>query len=121
MPEIVNGIRVPVAGDPVDLPGDLQRMAEDVGTVAEEKGAEAGAQAAVDYASTLDDAKMSTAFDIPDGSFRNKVSASFVVVRTSDGFTLPEGTAVVLTLDKTLAEITADPTADIDDITFEEI
>lgn len=44
-----------------------------------------------------------------------------VGVRTSDGYSLPEGTMVVLTIDKTLAEVTANPVADIDDITFEEV
>lgn len=49
------------------------------------------------------------------------LTASYVVVRTSDGHTLAPGTAVVLTLDKTLAQITSSPVADIADITFEEV
>jgi hypothetical protein len=50
-----------------------------------------------------------------------ELSATFVTVRTSDGHTLPPATVVVITLDKTLAEVTATPVADIADITFEEV
>ncbi len=50
-----------------------------------------------------------------------ELSATFVAVRTSDGHTLPPSTIVVITLDKTLAEVTATPVADIADITFEEV
>lgn len=50
-----------------------------------------------------------------------ELSAAFVAVRTSDGHTLPPSTIVVITLDKTLAQITASPVADIADITFEEV
>ncbi|MEO2134591.1 hypothetical protein [Microbacterium sp.] len=46
--------------------------------------------------------------------------ANYVVVRTADGHPLAPSTYVVITLDKTLAEITASPVADIADITFEE-
>lgn len=46
--------------------------------------------------------------------------STYVVVRTADGHPLPPSTVVVITLDKTLAEVTATPTADIYDITFEE-
>lgn len=49
-----------------------------------------------------------------------ELGANFVRVRTSDGHPLPPSTVVVITLDKTLAEVTATPTADIYDITFEE-
>ena len=48
------------------------------------------------------------------------LSATFVAVRTADGQPLAPGTVVVITLDKTLAEITASPVAEIADITFEE-
>lgn len=47
------------------------------------------------------------------------LNATFVAVRTSDGKTLPPGTIVVITLDKTLAQVTANPVADIADITFQ--
>lgn len=42
----------------------------------------------------------------------------FVTVRTSDGQPVPAGTVVLITLDKTLAQVTASPVADIADITF---
>jgi hypothetical protein len=48
------------------------------------------------------------------------LTANYVVVRTADGHPLAPDTYVVITLDKTLAEITANPVADIDDITFQE-
>lgn len=48
------------------------------------------------------------------------LASTFVAVRTSDGHPLAPGTIVVITLDKTLAEITTTPAADIADITFEE-
>ena len=51
----------------------------------------------------------------------SELTATFVAVRTSDGHTLPPSTIVVITLDKTLAEVTATPVADIADITFEEV
>ena len=51
----------------------------------------------------------------------DQLSATFVAVRTSDGQPLAPGTIVVITIDKTLAEITATPVADIADITFEEV
>jgi len=47
-----------------------------------------------------------------------ELNAMFVAVRTSDGKALPPGTIVVITLDKTLAQVTANPVADIADITF---
>lgn len=47
------------------------------------------------------------------------LKSTFVAVRTSDGKALPAGTIVVITLDKTLAQVTADPVADIADITFQ--
>lgn len=50
---------------------------------------------------------------------RQALNGTFVAVRTSDGFTLPPDTIVVITIDKTLAEVTATPIADIADITFE--
>ena len=63
----------------------------------------------------LPDATMEAIADSPE------LSATFVAVRTSDGHTLPPSTIVVITLDKTLAEVTATPVADIADITFEEV
>ena len=57
---------------------------------------------------------------VDDETIRAKIVHLAVGVRTADGYSLPEGTMVVLTIDKTLAQITADPTADIADITFEE-
>ena len=44
-----------------------------------------------------------------------------VGVRTADGNSLPDGLGVVLTIDKTLAQIIANPVAEVADITFEEI
>lgn len=49
-----------------------------------------------------------------------ELTTNFVHVRTSDGHPLAPSTFVVITLDKTLAQITANPSADIADITFEE-
>ncbi|QOC26030.1 hypothetical protein IC744_06660 [Microbacterium hominis] len=49
-----------------------------------------------------------------------ELSAVFVAVRTSDGHPLPPNTIVVLTLDKTLAQVTAAPAANIANISFEE-
>lgn len=54
-----------------------------------------------------------------DGPARQALLGTFVAVRTSDGKALPAGTIVVITLDKTLAQITASPVADIADITFQ--
>jgi len=48
-----------------------------------------------------------------------ELNATFVAVRTSDSKALPPGTIVVITLDKTLAQVTANPVADIADITFQ--
>lgn len=64
-----------------------------------------------------------TAANINDGSSATgaALSANVVLVRTSDGQRLPADVAVILTIDKTLAEVTADPVADIADIAFEEI
>lgn len=47
-----------------------------------------------------------------------ELNTTFVAVRTADHQTLPAGTIVLLTLDKTLAQIVANPVADIADITF---
>jgi hypothetical protein len=66
----------------------------------------------------LGDAATKSVADIAAGP---EMTRAFVVVRTSDGHMLPPDTAVILTLDKTLAQITASPVADIDDITFEEV
>jgi len=49
-----------------------------------------------------------------------ELSRAFVAVRTADGKTLPAGTIVVITLDKTLAQVTASPVADIADISFQQ-
>lgn len=53
-----------------------------------------------------------------DGPAKAVLTSTFVAVRTSDGKALPAGTIVVITLDKTLAQVTATPVADIADITF---
>lgn len=53
-----------------------------------------------------------------DGPARDALRAAYVTVQTSDGHQLPAGTVVVVTLDKTLAQVTASPVADIADITF---
>ena len=53
------------------------------------------------------------------GPARNALHAGYVTVRTSDGQTLPTGTIVVITIDKTLAQVTTTPVAGIADITFE--
>lgn len=58
--------------------------------------------------------------NLPDRLQEAALASTFVAVRTSDGHPLAPGTIVVITLDKTLAEITATPVADIADITFEE-
>jgi hypothetical protein len=57
---------------------------------------------------------------IPNYLHPEQLSATFVAVRTSDGHPLAPGTIVVITLDKTLAQITSSPVADIADITFQE-
>lgn len=56
----------------------------------------------------------------PESPVATELSANYVVVRTADGHPLAPSTYVVITLDKTLAQITANPVADIADITFEE-
>lgn len=55
---------------------------------------------------------------VPDRLSASSLTRAFVSVRTSDGQQLPAGTVVVITLDKTLAQVTATPVADIADITF---
>ena len=89
--------------------------AEEAATVATQK-----ASAVAEVVAT-NDGIMATVFGQEGSAFRAELSAAFVAVRTSDGHTLPPSTIVVLTLDKTLAEVTASPVADIADITFEEI
>lgn len=96
--------------------------------------ASASATAAADAATTAtqkasavaevvatNDGIMATVFSQEGSAFRAELSAAFVAVRTSDGHVLPPSTIVVITLDKTLAEVTASPVADIADITFEEV
>lgn len=75
MPEDVNGIPVPVDGDPTDLPGIFQAFAEAVVEVAGDSGAEAGAEAAVGYSSSLDAVKMKTVLD-GDNTFTTGLQAS---------------------------------------------
>lgn len=82
MPEIVNGITVPSDGDPVALPANLRTFAEGVGTAA----ADAGAAAAVGYASSLDDTKMRTVLDDEDGEFRSGLTAQFALPLTPEAF-----------------------------------
>jgi hypothetical protein len=53
------------------------------------------------------------------GPARSALRAAYVTVQTSDGQQLPQGTVVVITIDKTLAQVTASPVADIADITFQ--
>jgi predicted phosphoribosyltransferase len=81
------------------------------------------AAAVADAAQVAADLDGDTAVLVADSGTATGValSAAFVTVRTSDGFTLPPATVVVITLDKTLAEVTATPVADIADITFEEV
>lgn len=79
----VNGIRVPEIGDPVNLPLDIQRMAEDVGEVAQTLATEAGAAAAVGYASSLDAVKVKTALE-SDGAVQGVLSASTVDITTDE-------------------------------------
>ncbi|MDF2045167.1 hypothetical protein P2P98_03255 [Microbacterium sp. Kw_RZR3] len=57
---------------------------------------------------------------VPERLSTSQLSSTFVAVRTSDGKALPAGTIVVITLDKTLAQVTATPVADIADITFQQ-
>jgi hypothetical protein len=83
-------------------------------------------QAAITAGSEPDDWDFSSPPDLaletlPSYLQPEQLSATFVAVRTSDGQALAPGTIVVITLDKTLAEITATPVADIADITFEEV
>ncbi|MBB3041038.1 hypothetical protein [Nocardioides soli] len=85
MPEIVNGITVPVDGDPINLPGDLKTFAEDIGTAAQE----AGAAAAVGYASSLDDAKVSALLDDQGTETASALSASIGAV--GGGLFMPQG------------------------------
>ena len=75
MPEIVNGITVPTEDDPVDLPGNLRAFAEGVGEVAQSIAEDAGAAAAVGYASSLDATKMRTVLD-GDNDFTSGLTAS---------------------------------------------
>lgn len=77
MPEIVNGITVPVEGDPVDLPGDLRTFAEDMGAAAETIAAEAGAAAATEIAVAPVDAQMATVAGNPASAFAAVQSASY--------------------------------------------
>lgn len=84
MPEVINGITVPEDGDPTTIPGDLQRFATDLGEVlaehldlTNEEAAAAGAEAAVGYASGLDDAKINTVLQNPTSAAGNTIKASY--------------------------------------------
>lgn len=70
-------------------------------------------------AATANDAAMTLVQADPTSAFAKAQKATFVAVRTSDGKALPPGTIVVITLDKTLAQVTPNPVADIADITFQ--
>lgn len=78
------------------------------------------AAAAAEAALVDSDAFVADKIEDPASATQAALNAQTVAVRTSDGHTLPPDVWVVLTLDKTLAEVTANPTADIADITFEE-
>lgn len=77
------------------------------------------AATALEGATAPTDAAMTTIQANPSSAFAQAQKATFVAVRTSDGKALPPGTIVVITLDKTLAQVTANPVADIADITFQ--
>ena len=79
-----------------------------------QKGAASGV-APLDSDSRVPDANLPTRLGAAE------LSAAFVAVRTSDGHTLPPSTIVVITLDRTLAQVTAVPAAELADITFEEV
>lgn len=98
MPETVNGIRVPSEGDPVDLPGDMQRFAEDVGAAAEGAGTTAGAAAATAYASTIDDARMATLAGNPASAFAGELSATIGGIRIASSVTYSDGLPSVETI-----------------------
>lgn len=109
--------------------------AEEAQAKAEQKAKEiADAKGQANGVASLDGAAKVPASQMPDGVFAPKsvqttvesgrlspeqLSGTFVAVRTSDNKALPAGTIVVITLDKTLAQVTASPVADIADITFQ--
>lgn len=76
MTKEINGIRVPESGDAFGLTQAFEDFAEDVGTAASESGAAAGAEAATDYASSLDDTKVKTVLELEGGEARALLMAS---------------------------------------------
>lgn len=76
MPEIVNGITVPVDGDPVHLPANLRTFAEDFGDVVDTRAAEVGAAAAEAIAVAPVDAQMASVAGNPASAFAGELTAT---------------------------------------------